>query len=94
MKATPILGFAMELNRDVWYAMIFYDFLKILKQRTVYQSLSSAFSDVESSRAIISNWHKEFKRGKRSLEDDMKSRRPSTFHNRIESREERSTNHA
>lgn len=66
----------MELSRENFRVMIFYDFRKGLTQQQCFESLHSTFGDEAPSKASVYNWYNEFKRGRRSLKDEEKPGRP------------------
>ena len=66
----------MELSRENFRAMIFYDFRKGFTQQQCFESLQSTFGDEAPSKASVYNWYNEFKRGRRSLKDEEKPGRP------------------
>lgn len=68
----------MELQREHFRAMIFYDFKSGLNQEQCLERLSTAFPDSSPSRSTIFSWYAEFKRGRNSLKDEERSGRPST----------------
>lgn len=68
----------MELTREHFRVMIFYDFRKGLSQKECFKSLSSTFGDEAPSLASVYNWYNEFKRGRRSLKDESHEGRPKS----------------
>lgn len=68
----------MNLTRENFRAMIFYDFRCHLSQQESYDRLRLAFHDEAPSRATVYNWFNEFKRGRTNLTDDLREGRPST----------------
>lgn len=66
----------MELNREHYRAMIFYDFKSGLSFHQCHERLSAAFPDSAPSFATVTHWYREFQRGRDSLEDDARSGRP------------------
>ena len=71
----------MDLNRAHFRAMIFYDFRSGLNQHECLQRLSTAFPDQAPSRTTVFDWYAEFRRGRRSLEDEDRSGRPPSATN-------------
>lgn len=69
---------AMELNREHFRAMIFYDFKVGLSESQCVDRLQSAFRDSAPSRATVFRWFGEFKRGRGSVEDEKRSGRPAS----------------
>lgn len=68
----------MELTREHWRAMIFYDFKSGLNQSESIDRLHKAFGDDAPSRATVFDWYAEFKRGRQHLQDDSHPGRPAT----------------
>lgn len=68
----------MNVTRENFRAMIFYDFRCHLSQQESYDRLRLAFHDEAPSRATVYNWFNEFKRGRTNLTDDVREGRPST----------------
>ena len=68
----------MELQRTHFRAMIFYDFKSGLNQQQSHNRLKAAFGNEAPSRTTVYDWFAEFRRGRRSLEDDPRSGRPAT----------------
>lgn len=68
----------MELTRESFRAMIYYDFRVGLSQQQCFDRLHSAFGDEAPSVQTIYNWFNEFKRGRRSLKDESREGRPKT----------------
>ena len=68
----------MELSRENFRAMIFYDFRRGFTQKQCFESLQSAFDNEAPSKASVYNWFNEFKRGRLSLKDEEKPGRPKT----------------
>ena len=69
---------AMELIREHFRAMIFYDFKVGLSESQCVDRLQSAFRDSAPSRATVFRWFGEFKRGRGSVEDEKRSGRPAS----------------
>ena len=67
----------MELQRTHFRAMIFYDFNSGLNQQQSHSLLQVAFGNEAPSRTTVYEWFAEFRRGRRSLEDDPHSGRPA-----------------
>ena len=68
----------MELNREHFRAMIFYDFRRGLNQQQCADQLASTFGDEAPSRATVFRWFSEFKRGRTSLQDEIREGRPKS----------------
>lgn len=65
----------MNLNREHFRAMIFYDFKCGLTQQQCVERLNSAFGDEAPSKATIYNWFAEFQRGRTYLSDEFREGR-------------------
>ena len=68
----------MELEREHFRSMILYDFKCGLNESQTLERLTQAFGDLAPSRATDSRWFAEFKRGRTSLKDEERSRRPTS----------------
>ena len=68
----------MELSRENFRVMIFYDFRKGLSRQQCFESLQSTFGDKAPSLATVKNWYNGFKREKTSLKDEFREGRPNT----------------
>lgn len=68
----------MNLTRENFRTMIFYDFRCHLSQQECYDRLQLAFHDEAPSRATVYNWFNELKRGRTNLHDALREGRPST----------------
>jgi len=66
----------MEVKREHFRAMIFYDFRSGLDVHQCFERLTEAFPDSAPSLATISYWFREFRRGRDSLEDGSRPGRP------------------
>ncbi|XP_047523584.1 uncharacterized protein LOC125062015 [Pieris napi] len=60
----------MNLTRENFRSMIYYDFRCGLTQQQNYDRLRLAFLNEAPSRATIYSWFNEFKRGHSNLNDD------------------------
>ena len=67
----------MELQPTHFRAMIFYDFKSGLTRQQSHIRLKAAFGDEAPSRTTIYDWFAEFRRGRRSLEDNPRSGCPA-----------------
>ena len=67
----------MELRRTHFRAMIFYDFKSGLNQQQSHCRLQTAFGNEAPSRKTVYDWFAELRRGRRSLEDDLRSGCPA-----------------
>lgn len=68
----------MDLNREHFRAMIFYDFRRGLSQQQCADQLTATFGDKAPSKATIYRWFSEFNRGRTSLTDEFKEGRPKS----------------
>lgn len=68
----------MELSRENFRAMIFYDFRVGLSQQQCIDRLKTAFGDEAPSKTRVYEWYKEFKHGRSSLKDEPREGRPKT----------------
>lgn len=68
----------MELSRENFRGMIFYDFTKGLSQQECFESLKKCFGDRAPTLQTVYNWYNEFKRGRKSLKDEPREGRPKT----------------
>src|ERR1051325_2387948 len=65
----------MEQNIEQRYAIKFC--VKLKKSATeTFANLSEAYGDVTLSRDMVFKWHKAFKDGRESVEDEPRSGRP------------------
>ena len=69
----------MELNREHFRAIIFYNFRRGLTQQQCIDELNSIFGDEHPSRASVYRWYGEFNRGRCSLQDEFSEDRPKPF---------------
>ena len=65
----------MELNREHFRAIIFYNFRRGLTQQQCIDELNSIFGDKVPSRTSVSRWYGEFNRGRRLLPDAFREGR-------------------
>ena len=61
----------MVLQHTHFRAMIFHDFKSCLSQQQSHIRLQTAFGDEELSQTTVYDWFVEFRRGRRSLEDNL-----------------------
>lgn len=66
----------MELNREHFRAIIFYNFRRGLTQQQCLDELNSIFGDEAPSRTSVYRWFAEFNRGRSSLNDEFREGRP------------------
>lgn len=71
----------MELSNRDFRAMIFYDFKRGLSYHESFDTLRTTFGDKSPSIATIHFWFREFKRGRKTLEDDPRPGRPTSVAN-------------
>ena len=60
----------MELNREHFCAIIFYNFRRGLTQQQYIEEVNSIFDDEAPSRTSVYGWCGEFNRGRSSLQDE------------------------
>ena len=68
----------MELNREHFRAIIFYNFRRGLTQQQCIDELNSIFGDEAPSRTSVYRWYGEFNRGRSSLQDEFREGRPKS----------------
>jgi len=68
----------MNLSREHFRAMIFYDFKKSLTPLQCFESLNSVFGDEAPSQRTVYEWYANFKRGRVELCDESCEGRPAT----------------
>lgn len=68
----------MELTREHFRAMIYYDFRRGLSQHQCIDQLTLTFGDEAPSKSTVYHWFSGFNRGRRSLTDEFKEGRPKT----------------
>lgn len=66
----------MNLNREHYRAMIFYDYQSGLSASDSLNRLSTAFPDSAPSRTTVYEWYSEFRNGRVSLKDSARVGRP------------------
>ena len=69
----------MELNREHFRAIIFYNFQRGLTQQQCIDKLNSIFSDEAASRTSAFRWYGELNRGRSSRQDEFRECRPKSF---------------
>ena len=62
----------MELNREHFRGIIFYNFRRGLTQQQCNDGLNSIFGDEDPSRTSVSRWYGEFNWGRSSLQDEFR----------------------
>ena len=65
----------MELNRENFPAIIFYNFRRGLTQQQCIDELNSIFGDEAPSRISVYRWYGIFNRGRSSLQDEFREGR-------------------
>lgn len=68
----------MELSKENFRALIFYDFKCGLNENQCMERLTLAFGDEKPSRATIYRWFAEFKRGRVTVTDEPREAKPKT----------------
>lgn len=68
----------MNLTREHFRAMIFYDFKSHLTPKQCEERLRNAFGEEAPSKATIYNWYNEYKRDRYFLSDEFREGRPRT----------------
>ena len=68
----------MELSRENFRAMIFYDFRVGLSQQECIDRLKKGFGDKAPSKTRVYEWYKVFKFGRTSLKDEPREGRPKS----------------
>ena len=68
----------MELNREHFRAIIFYNFQLGLTQQQCIDELNSIFGDEAPSRTSVYRWYGEFNRGSSLLQDEFSECRPKS----------------
>ncbi|CAH1988540.1 unnamed protein product [Acanthoscelides obtectus] len=68
----------MELNREHFRAIIYYNFQRQLSQQECLAELLSVFGNEAPHQSTISRWYGEFKPGRVSLSDDPRVGAPKT----------------
>ena len=69
----------MELNRQHFLDIIFYNFRLGLTQQQCIDELNSIFGDEAPSRTSVCRWYDEFNRGRSSLQDEFREGRPKSI---------------
>ena len=68
----------MELTREHFRAIIFYNFRRGLSRQECIDELKSLFGDKAPSYSTVKNWFNEFNCGRRSLKDEVRECHPKT----------------
>ena len=75
-QSVNIFVVGMELSREAFRAMIYYDFCVGLNEKDCHQRLRSAFGDTAPSYTTVFRWYKDFQRSRMSLQDEGCAGRP------------------
>jgi len=68
----------MKISREIFRAMIFYDYKCNLTQKQCIDRLHLAFGNEAQCNRIVYNLFAEFQRGRIFLSDEFREGRPST----------------
>lgn len=68
----------MDLTREHFRAMIFYDFRRGSTRQQCIDQLNSTFGDEAPHYSTVKRWFNEFERGRRSLTDESREGRPKS----------------
>ena len=68
----------MELNREHFRMIIFYNFRRRLTQLQCIDELNSIFGDKALSRTSVYRWYGEFNRGRSSFQDEFREGCPKS----------------
>ena len=68
----------MELNREQFRAIIFYNFRHGLTQQQCIDELNYIFGDEATSRTSVYRGYFEFNQGRSSLQDEFREGRPKS----------------
>ena len=68
----------MELNREHFHAIIFYNFQRVLTQQQYIEELNSISGNKAPSRTSVYRRNGEFNRGRSSLQDEFREGRPKS----------------
>ena len=68
----------MELNREHFRAIIFYNFRRGLTQQQCIDELNSIYGDEAPSGTSVYRWYGEFKRRRSSFQDEFREGRPKS----------------
>ena len=68
----------MELNREHFCAIIFYNFRHGLTQQQCIDELHSIFGNEAPSTTSVYRWYGEFNRSRRSLLEEFHAGRPTS----------------
>ena len=62
----------MELNREHFRAIIFYNFRRVLTQQQCIDEINSIFGDEAPSRTSVYRWYGKFNRDRSLLQDGFR----------------------
>ena len=68
----------MELTRENFRAIIFYNYRRGLSRHECIDELKSSFDDKTPSYSTVKNWFNEFNCGRWSLKDEVRKGPPKT----------------
>ena len=68
----------MELTREHFRAIIFYNLRRGLSRQECIDELKSLLRDKAPSYSTVKSWFKEFNRGRSSLKDEFRKGPPKT----------------
>ena len=68
----------MELTRENFRVMIYYDIRRGLSRQECIDKLISTFGDETPSYATVKRWYNDFNRGRHSLTDEFRKGRPKS----------------
>ena len=68
----------MELNREHYHAIIFYNFRRGLTQQQCIDELNLIFGDEAPSRTSVYRWYGELNRDRSSLQDEFPEGHPKS----------------
>ena len=69
---------SIDLNREQFWEIIYYNWKRGLTYDQCFDQMSTALGHNCVSKATVSLWYREFRRGRESLEDQSRSGRPIT----------------
>ena len=76
VTSTSITSARMELSRENFQVMIFYDFKVGLNENQCVERLHSAFGGEAPSRATVFRWFSEYRKGRETFCDEDRAGRP------------------
>ena len=68
----------MELNREHFRAIIFYNFRRGLTHQQCIDEINSIFRDEAPSRTNVYRWYGEFNQSRSSLQDEFRKGPPKS----------------